>query len=1029
MFTALLRITTHLLRPASAVSWMGLLVLFTLSTGYAQTLSVSVAQLPADGLLLTDGWRFRPGDNPHGANPQLDDRQWNSIDPTKDIRDLPPLQRAGIGWLRLHLTTGDRLPLTMLYAFQSVASEVYLDGQLLYRFGTVSANPDLVRAYNPYAAFSLPLRPNSQHVLAVRFACEPGLDYTRTYLRWDAAAVQFRLISTTNIPAVSPLSMQAFYLDSVKVGIALILFILHLSLFFAYRTQRANGYAAAMYLVLSLAFVAKTLTNFAHSMDLRMVLHYVSLIDAGVPCIAILTFYSLFNFRRGWFFWLAIGSVGNRFIPFPADYQWFYVVFSYYFQLELIRLSVLAARRKLLGSRIVIVGVFCNLSVLVGFSLLEALHISFGGHQWLYHLLFMLAFLCIPLTLSLRLALEHGWVNRQLVARLQDVETLSARNLAQQQEQQRTLAQQNERLEQQVADRTQTLHRQADQLRELDQAKSRFVDNLTHEFRTPLSLILSPVERLLAESRFDRPLLTTVQRNADQLLRLINQLLDLSKLESRYMPVSLMQGNVTDFTRQTVAVFQRLAVQNGITLSCLITDLPMQEHVFDADKWEKILSNLLANALKFTPLGGQVVVAVMPVLVAGEMTGIHIELADSGIGISPEHLPHIFDRFYQADASSTRAYEGTGIGLALVNELVGLLGGTVAAESALGVGTTFRLTLPVLPVSATVDAPKISWSAPQRLDMLADAVPGEVAPNDASPFMLPGDASPVLVPVNGYSVEERASPRILIVDDNEELRAFLAGELSPLYTVFQAADGAAGWAIAQAELPDIVLTDVMMPRTDGYELTRLIKENSDTDHIAVIMLTAKAAPPSRIEGLQRGADDYLTKPFSVAELQLRLHNLTTRQRKLGEHYRQQFALPQPPAIAGTVGDSGEVLPGEASPGVDLPGDVSPDPFLSRIYELLELHLDDTTIGVDWLADQLAMSRKTLYRKVQSLIQLPPADVIRQYRLRRAADLLGNGLTVAETADLVGFNTPSHFSSVFRDFYQKTPTEFVASRVA
>ena len=216
--------------------------------------------------------------------------------------------------------------------------------------------------------------------------------------------------------------------------------------------------------------------------------------------------------------------------------------------------------------------------------MLAALAVSFGGNEWLYHTIFMLAFLCIPLTLSLRLALEHGWTNRQLVARLQDVENLSAQNLAQQQEQQRLLARQNEALEQQVAERTQKLRQQADQLQELDQVKSRFVTNLTHEFRTPLSLILSPVERLLAESRFDRSLLTTVQRNADQLLRLINQLLDLSKLESHYMPVSLVQGNVTEFIGQTVAVFQRSAVQNGVTLTCTVAGLPQQEHVFDADK-------------------------------------------------------------------------------------------------------------------------------------------------------------------------------------------------------------------------------------------------------------------------------------------------------------------------------------------------------------------------------------------------------------------------------------------------------------
>ena len=532
----------------------------------------------------------------------------------------------------------------------------------------------------------------------------------------------------------------------------------------------------------------------------------------------------------------------------------------------------------------------------------------------------------------------------------------------------------------------------AEQLEAVDEMKTRFFANITHEFRTPLSLIIAPVEKLLQESRFDRPVLTTVQRNAEKLLRLINQLLDLSKLEGRYMAVSLMQGDVAEFVNHNVDVFRRAAEQKGVTLTCILADLPPQAHVFDADKWEKILTNLLSNALKFTPAGGQVTVTGRPILTVGGMSGIEIGVADSGIGMAPEKLPHIFDRFYQADTSSTRAYEGTGIGLALVHELIGLLGGTIAVESQLGVGTTFRLTLPVQSVSATADVPKISWPAPEQ-------------------FAVASLVLPAPVPVASSSGEHYALPRIVIVEDNDELREFLVGELARSYQVLQAVDGKAGWAIIQAELPDIVLTDVMMPRMDGYELTRLIKSHADTDHIAVVMLTAKSAQQSRIDGLQQGADDYLSKPFSVAELHLRIHNLITRQQKLGEHYRRQFALP--------VGVDSLAEPTTSAD--------SPDPFLNRVYDLLEKHLDDTSIGVDWLADQLTMNRKTLYRKVHSLIQLPPADLIRQYRLRKAADLLRAGHTVAETADLVGFNTSSHFSIVFKEFYLKTPTEFMGSR--
>lgn len=534
--------------------------------------------------------------------------------------------------------------------------------------------------------------------------------------------------------------------------------------------------------------------------------------------------------------------------------------------------------------------------------------------------------------------------------------------------------------------------REAEQRKAVDELKTRFFSNITHEFRTPLSLILSPVEKLLQENRFDRPMLTLVHRNAEQLLRLINQLLDLSKLEGNYMTVSLMQGNVPEYIHTIAGVFQRMAEQKGITLTCEMDSLPAQAYVFDADKWEKILTNLLANALKFSGSGDQVTLSGMPVWVGSAMTAVEIHLVDSGIGISPEALPHIFDRFYQADTSSTRAYEGTGIGLALVHELISLLGGTIKVESQLTVGTTFQLILPVGPVSAAVNIPKISRQTPTP-----EAI------NQRMPF-----TPPLRLP---HLVENTSLPCILIVEDNEELREFLMGELTSSYQVLQAVDGEAGWALVQTELPDIVLTDVMMPRLDGIELTRLLKSHTDTNHIAVVMLTAKAAPQSRIDGLEQGADDYLAKPFSLDELHLRLRNLMSRQQKLGEHYRQQFALP------------GSTL----TPAVDS-ASVLPDPFLLRIYALLEQHLDDPSIGVDWLADQLAMNRKTLYRKVQHLIQLSPADLIRQHRLRKAAELLESGNNVSETADLVGFNSPSHFTMVFKEFYQQTPTEFVTSRV-
>ncbi|WP_240625884.1 ATP-binding protein [Spirosoma pollinicola] len=1000
-------IPTHSDRAAWARLVGGLLLILCLTTVYAQHTpsAVSLVDIPNGGFLLQTGWRFQPGDNPNGAVPLLDDSRWRSIDPTLDIRKLPQLQQAGIGWLRLHLTTGPSLPPIMVTVFQSIASEVYVDGQLLYRFGTISTNPDSVQAYNPCAGFNLPLKPSSQHLVAIRFACQANLHYDNKFLPWDAAALQMRLFSPTALLTLHPISLQASYMDTFRVGIAFILFILHLSLFFAYRTQRANLYAASMYLMLLLAFLAKASNGFVHSINARMVVYYVSLLDTLVSSAVIFTLYSLFNFRKEWFFWLAFASSAFRFVPLSANYQWLYIAVTYYINIQLAWLfSVAPNQRKLVGAGIVRVGVLVNLAILPVFSLLSALNFTAGEHEWVYHILYMVAFLCIPLTLSLRLALEHGWVNRQLMARLQDVETLSARNLAQQQEKQQLLAEQNEQLELQVADRTRELNQKADQLREMDVVKSRFFSNITHEFRTPLSLILSPVEKLLQENRFDRPTLTLVHRNADQLLRLINQLLDLSKLEGNYMNVALMQGEVTGFIDHVVTLFRRPAEQKGVTLTYTVDQFPDQSYIFDADKWEKILTNLIANALKFTPSGGTVTLTLAPVWVGVEMNGIQIKLADSGIGIAADQLPHIFDRFYQVDNSSTRAYGGTGIGLALVNELVGLLGGTITVESQLGAGTTFYLTLPVKVMSSTTsDVPKISWSVPK-----SSSVDHSISSLDAR--------------ISQPAIQEYLVPRVLIVEDNAELREFLVAELADVYDVIQAVDGQAGWVLIQTELPDIVLTDVMMPQMDGYELTRLIKNNPDTNHIAVVMLTAKTAQQSRIDGLRQGADDYLTKPFNINELHLRLHNLITRQQKLGAYFRQQFALPTGSPVSGQP----ESQPSAAvvdSFGMD---SLAPDSFLLRIYSLLDQYLDDPTISVDWLADQLNMNRKTLYRKVQSLIQLAPADLIRQYRLRKAAEFLRAGYNVTETADLVGFNTPSYFTTVFKEFYLQTPSEFIAS---
>ncbi|HLL95918.1 MAG TPA: ATP-binding protein, partial [Spirosoma sp.] len=452
-------------------------------------------------------------------------------------------------------------------------------------------------------------------------------------------------------------------------------------------------------------------------------------------------------------------------------------------------------------------------------------------------------------------------------------------------------------------------------------------------------------------------------------------------LEAHHMVILPMRGSVTQFVGHLLESFRPLADQKEISLTYSV-DGPAEEYLFDADKWDKILVNLLSNALKFTGSGGSVAVtlSISPALVATDVSWVRIQILDSGIGITPEDLPRIFDRFYQADTSHTRSYEGTGIGLALVNDLVSLLGGSIQVDSQPGVGSTFTVTLPVQPTSADPGAPTV---------MLSPKAPVMITP-------LPAAGLVDHQPHNDWQM-----PLLLIVENNADLRHFLVSSLSTAYRILQAEDGETGWQLTKSELPDIVVSDVMMPGMDGYELTHRIKTHPDTDHIAVVILSAKAAHHSRIEGLQEGADDYVSKPFHLDELQLRLHNLMARQQKLREQYRQPFAHPHTAS----------------------PIEVMEDAFLGRVYELLENHLTDPALTVDWLADELAMSSKTFYRKLHSVIHLKPHELIRHYRLRKAADLLRAGHSPSQTAYLTGFKTPSYFAAVFKEFYQKTPTEF------
>jgi adenylate cyclase len=410
-------------------------------------------------------------------------------------------------------------------------------------------------------------------------------------------------------------------------------------------------------------------------------------------------------------------------------------------------------------------------------------------------------------------------------------------------------------LEERVIERS----REVAQLRDLDIAKSRFFSNISHEFRTPLTLILGPLEQEIIAQGPDTASgrrLATAARNGQRLLRLINQLLDIAKLEAGAMPLSLTSVDVAALAVSTAAAFEVLAARRGIALNTVVPDSGALCRA-DAEQLEKVLLNLLSNAFKFTKTG------TITVTVKKGAAGLEIQVADTGIGIPAAELEHVFDRFHQVDGAQSREQEGTGIGLALVKELVELHGGRVSVESTKGVGTTFTVRLPAVaenrePVS-------------KRGASLVG--PPEVAPPLGSLELSVLDERPTSLQVAAATFADDPAPRVVLVEDNVDMRTYVRACLPEGYQVMEANNGVDALGLAKTEVPDLVISDVMMPKMDGYELLARLKGDPVTSGIPVVLLTAKASEETRLEGIEAGADDYLAKPFNPKELRARIRNL------------------------------------------------------------------------------------------------------------------------------------------------------------
>lgn len=537
-------------------------------------------------------------------------------------------------------------------------------------------------------------------------------------------------------------------------------------------------------------------------------------------------------------------------------------------------------------------------------------------------------------------------------------------------------------------------HLEKDQQEKLHHAKLNFFTNIAHEIRTPLTLIVSPIEMMeeqYTQDAFLKRQLRIVRSNTTRLMRLINQLLDFQKQEAGNFNLKMHEGNIVDLLKEIVFSFTEHANSRRIRLK-FAADYQTISLPFDHDELEKVFCNLLHNAFKFTPGGGEISVSItIENSAEGDASRpfTKIVVEDNGIGIPSEELPKIFNRFFQVENTGINE-SGFGIGLALAKGIVDLHGGMINVESAEGGAgqsgfTRFTILLPLPVKSAT---PAVLSQEPSVLTHLVETV-DEAEVDEEDPT----------------SRKRSDKPLLLLIEDNVEIRTCLKMILSSSNQILEASNGKEGWEIATQQLPDLVISDIAMPEMDGLEFARLMKKDERTNHIPVILLTARGAMEHHVEGIETGADDYITKPFHARILQLKVRNLLALREKLKEKYHRVVTF-EP--TEETVED--------------------PDSkFLVRLKNILEPNLNDPDFNVTKLVTEIGMSRPVLFRKIKMLTGLSVIDLIRSMRLKKAEMLLRQKkMSVSEVAFTVGFNDPKYFSKSFRSQFGKTPTEYMES---
>jgi len=535
--------------------------------------------------------------------------------------------------------------------------------------------------------------------------------------------------------------------------------------------------------------------------------------------------------------------------------------------------------------------------------------------------------------------------------------------------------------------------KEAERQREFDQSKIKFLTNLSHEFRTPISLIMGPVETLLdiETDKEKTGQLSMVKRNARRLLNLANQLLDFRKLEERELRLNATPGDIVAFVRDVSESFRDLADRRRIRYS-FNSSLASYYTAFDKDKIERILFNLLSNAFKFTGSDGQVSLEIGQ---APDSQETIISVADTGIGISQEEQQRIFEPFFQGESHPSVMNQGTGIGLSICREFVRLHGGRIQVGSARDRGSVFTVRLPLEELAE----PALTGSGPASAHIADEGLAGVGAQGGEDGGILRIGAE-VVGAMGGEPLT------VLLIEDNEDFRAYLKNNLKPYYKVIEAADGREGWQKVLSGHPQVIVSDINMPYMDGIELSNKIKADKRTCHIPIILLTALAGGAHELKGLKTGASDYLTKPFSWEILQVKIRNLILLNQHLRETYSRRLNVVPMQVEAQSEGEK----------------------LLLAITRFIEENLHNDQLSVEELSRQVFMSRGTLYNKIVELTGETPVEYIRSVRLKKAAELLENSdMKIAQIGYAVGFATPNYFTRAFKVKYNMLPSEYAARK--